>query len=99
MTVAQVVDRINSMRVGQCYALDRHDMADIPTSILTGEPPFSQIMSRVVGGAWEFIIEKNCAYGDIRIERITSDGLRRHVDYDREHLYQKDSAGTYHLND
>lgn len=95
-SIQRLADFINCMQVGEWYVLDRHDMANIPTNMLTGEPPFSQIMSKVIGGAWEFIIEKDFEYGSVHISRIVPDGQRRHVDFDREHLYRKDADGVYH---
>jgi len=101
MNLEEIQYRTYNMKVGERLDIDLRDLYDsgIRGNWLTGESALDRIKSNIVGSAWCYKFHDNPFRNSITIEKIESDGKRRHVDYDRQWMYDKNPDGTYDLRE
>lgn len=86
------------MKPGECLKLDRHTIRRIsPDNWLTGEPGIDRLKSNIVGAAYDWRFDVDPLNGSLTMCRVQGDGKRRHVDYDRRHLFIENADGTFDL--
>lgn len=96
-----VVQQVAQLKPGEAVCIDVSLLRDIQAHEHNGyrfTPP-DRVLGNIVGANYEFWYRRDDRNRDVTFYRIAKprDGLRTHVDPDRQHYYTKDCDGFYHL--
>jgi len=96
MDLEYIINTTSRMEVGQKLIISRYELKELGGyNFLTGETVIDRIKSNIIGSATQFRFTCDLRTGDFIIDRIRSDGKRRHVDHDRRHLYHEPVEGIF----
>ena len=92
---------MNSMKPGQCYALDRDtfDRVFAVRPLSEHRTPEENCLSGLVGSAYgSFLVTRDLMTGNVTVSRHeTNEQDIVYVEADRRHLYRKNRKGHYTL--